>query len=131
MLNMCSIDINNVLKAHYNVCNGNAQQFARDFSHMMYNAAFKSEKYFKKKLAEEEVCLQQAKEERERSLQEFERSLAQLKSETEDVVNEFSTKYCRHQDKFQELEDILDRACIFSDQSVNSLKLFLDEFLNY
>ncbi|GFQ98690.1 uncharacterized protein TNCT_323811 [Trichonephila clavata] len=69
----------------------------------------KNEKYFKKKLAEEEVCLQQAKEERERLLQEFERSLAQLKSEKEDVVKEFNTKYCRHQDKFQELEDILDR----------------------
>ncbi|GFX02529.1 hypothetical protein TNCV_727831 [Trichonephila clavipes] len=40
MLNMCSIDINNELKAHYSDFNGSAKQLTRDFSHMPYKAGF-------------------------------------------------------------------------------------------
>ncbi|GFY35077.1 hypothetical protein TNCV_5044521 [Trichonephila clavipes] len=40
MLNMCFVDINNVLKAHYGVFNGSSKQLTRDFSHIPYNASF-------------------------------------------------------------------------------------------
>ncbi|GFX59569.1 hypothetical protein TNCV_3053881 [Trichonephila clavipes] len=40
MLNVCSMDINNVLKAHYSVFDGSAKQLTRDFSHMVYTAGF-------------------------------------------------------------------------------------------
>ncbi|GFY20685.1 hypothetical protein TNCV_1119191 [Trichonephila clavipes] len=39
-LTMCSIDINNVLKAHYSVFNGSAKQLTRNFSHMTNCASF-------------------------------------------------------------------------------------------
>ncbi|GFX86765.1 hypothetical protein TNCV_1409621 [Trichonephila clavipes] len=40
MFNMCSIDINNVLKEHYSVFNGSAKQLTMAFSLMAYNASF-------------------------------------------------------------------------------------------
>ncbi|GFX44511.1 uncharacterized protein TNCV_4713371 [Trichonephila clavipes] len=40
MLNMCSIDINNVFKARYSIFNGSKKQLMRDFNHMAYNASF-------------------------------------------------------------------------------------------
>ncbi|GFT72045.1 cilia-and flagella-associated protein 57 [Nephila pilipes] len=68
------------------------------------------EKYFRNKLAEEGVCLEQAKAERERSQQEFEREMTQLRIEKQAVIDEFGAKYSRHEDRVRELEDVLDNT---------------------